>query len=162
MNRTDTPDEARAFTLKVTLVYDSFVSYSRAAPLCARAAQLLGEEALSVSRWTIWKLDHPDVLPPAVQAATEADVILVSLASGADLPIPLCVWIDAWLPRRHRRPGTMVTVIGESEALCVHPSRAEAYLQAVARQGGLDFLRMEHPLPTNGRDATSICEPVAA
>ncbi len=162
MNRTATPDEDRAFALKITLVYDNFTSYSRAAPLCERAAHLLGEQALSIASWRICKLDHPDVLPEAVQAATEADVILVSLASGADLPIPLCVWIDAWLPRRCQRLGTLAALIGETEALCLHPSRAEAYLQAVARRGDLDFLPMEHAWSPHLRGANAGCEPVAA
>jgi hypothetical protein len=83
----------------------------------------------------------------AVQAAAKADVLVVSIRDAGELPVDLYVWIDAWMPRRTRRPGAMVALIGVPPQPDPQSGRAHKYLEAVSRRVGLDFLPRERKLP---------------
>jgi hypothetical protein len=119
--------------VQVAMVYDDATGQLRACRLCEQARDWLGGECLNFASWKIREMDRIEVLPQAVQAATEADVILVSLAGERGLPIALCVWIDIWLPRRGGKPGALVAIFDNLSPL------SRAYLEAVARRAGLDF-----------------------
>jgi hypothetical protein len=136
------PATSPSYALNLTMVYDQAISQFCASHLCDRVTRIAGPEALSVAGWRIDELDRPEVLPQALQATLKADVILVSLAAGTTVPVPLCVWIDVWLPRRGRRPGTLVALIGPSDSTDSPPCPAELYLRAVAARGGLDYVPM--------------------
>src|SRR5512136_1477085 len=61
--------------LNLAVVYDDAASQHRASRLLERVTRLLGLDALSIAAWRISDLDHAEVLPQAVQAACEADII---------------------------------------------------------------------------------------
>ena len=93
----------------------------------------------------------------AVQAAAEADVLVISIRDGGELPLFLYVWIHAWLPRRAGRPGTLVALIGVRALPEVQIGHTRPYLEAVARCGGLDFFPQESRLPE--APVASACRP---
>jgi hypothetical protein len=142
MSRAVRPVTSTSYALNLTMVYDRAISQFRAQHLCERVTRIVGLEALSVASWGIHELDRPAVLAQALQSALQADVIMVSLVSGASVPVPLGVWIDMWLPRRRNRLGALVAVIGAVDSPETSPSQAESYLRTVAARGGLDFVPM--------------------
>jgi len=126
-------DSQTALGLNITVVCDDATSRFRASRVLEEVTQAFGEDALSVSQWTLEDLDRFDGLPQAIKAATAADVIMVSLAAVKGLPLLLCVWIAMWLPHRHRRPGALVAIVDEASPI------VQQYLEAVARRSNLDF-----------------------
>jgi hypothetical protein len=139
------PGAAAAPGLKIAGVYQDLKSRAWAEDLWNRVAQLTGPDAVQVAAWTIDELNHAPAFQEAVSAATLADVLVVSIHAGEQLPPGLCAWIDAWLPRRQRRDGALIVLLGVTAGQPDVPlARAKEYLRTIACRGGLDFLLREH------------------
>ena len=108
---------------------------------------LIGNGGISRKAWSVGRLGEPVAFDTAVEAAAEADVLVISVRAAGDLPLILRVWIDAWMPRRAGRDGALVALIGLPSRPDAQSRRAHQYFEAVARQGGLDFLPRERKLP---------------
>jgi hypothetical protein len=80
-----------------------------------------------------------------------ADVILISIHDTKELPTDLCVWIDAWLPRRRLPTGALIALVSVPEQPDVQTDHTRDYLRSVARRGRLDFLLRERKLPVASR-----------
>ena len=113
--------------------------------------QLVGKESTRTDSWRISDLARPEVLVQAVQSAARADVVLVAVSAAGELPPDLCVWIDAWLPRRAGCTGALVAMIGVPEAASRPAARVQEYFQAVARKGQLGFFPNKRRLPAPSR-----------
>lgn len=124
-------------SLNVAMVYDSLTGWSNAAEFCGHLRKIMHCDDCRVSACEIGKLCQGKWLPAAIRAAAEADIILVSLATPQNLPVPLCVWIDIWLPRRVPFKGALVGILPEAYDCAQHS--AHEYLRAVAHRGKLDF-----------------------
>ena len=131
--------------LKVANVYQDLKSRAWAENLWNRVVQLSGPDAVLAAAWSIEELNQAQAFQEAVSAATLADVLMVSIHAGEQLPPGLCAWIDAWLPRRQRQDGALIALLGVVAGQPDVPSKqAEEYLRGVARQGRLDFMLHEH------------------
>jgi hypothetical protein len=135
------------YALNVAVTYEDPFAGAWASDLCERVARLVGSKSLARHFWRMEDLTHPQVFPEAIQAAAEADIIIVSVYATEELPLDLYAWIDAWLPRRLQENGVLVALIGAAEAADGKPSHAHEYLRAVARRGRLDFLPQHRLLP---------------
>lgn len=144
--------EEAEHALNVAVAYQNPLTGKWAEDACKRVAQLVGMKYIHSAAWEISDLTRPENLCDAVRFATLADVIVVSVCASEELPPDLYAWIDAWLPRRHRRAGALVALIGVSEQSCPWFSRTLDYLQAVAHSGHLDFLPRECKLPAGLHD----------
>jgi hypothetical protein len=109
--------------------------------------QSLGAERVSGRFWRIEDLTHQSILLEAVAAAVQADVILVSAHAAEQMPLSLYAWIDAWLPRRRQRGGTLVSLMDITGSSLSVVTRVRCYLQAVANRARLGFLEEERKLP---------------
>ena len=112
-----------------------------------RVGQVIANAGIGCKLWQISDLLQVRVFADAVQAAEEADVLVVSVRDAGELPLCLHVWIETWLQRRAVREGALVALIGvpaQPDTQCGH---AYQYLQSVARGAGLDFLPRERKLP---------------
>jgi hypothetical protein len=139
------------FALKVALVYQDIPTWKWANQVCDQVSRLAGRDAVRCTMWDISRLSDPAVLEDAVLTTMQADVILISIYDANELPVDLCVWIDAWLPRRSLPTGALIALIsipGETSAQLEH---ARGYLRAVARKGGLDFLLRKRSLSATSR-----------
>jgi len=131
--------------LKIIAVYQDIRGREWAAELWCRMSQLMGDDAITNHSWNIAELDHQEIFSAAVSAATAADVLVVSIHAGEQLPFVLCAWIDAWLPRRQRQDGTLIALIGVPAGQPdARSEQTGEYLRAVARRGRLDFQLREH------------------
>jgi hypothetical protein len=141
------PDES-AYDLRLVLAYEDLLTRTWALD-SFEAVPPAGRAQIQLTEWRIHRLLESKEFPDSVGAAARADIIVVALHATDELPIPLYVWIDAWLPRRARRAGALVTWIGVAGFTDSHSSHAHQYLHAVARRAGLDFLSNERRQPTD-------------
>jgi hypothetical protein len=158
LDELDVRSEGLDYALNVVVVYEDELTWSWAREVCAHVRQLVGKEWLRSLSWKVEELTHPRVLPEAVQAAVGADVIVVSVCAREEMPIDLCVWFDAWLPRRPRRAGALVSLIGLPAQAAGRRPMIPDYLRAVARKGGLDYMPRERKLPAQTADPVSRIE----
>ena len=130
--------------LNVTTVYQDLWGSEWATELWCRVTQMMGNDAVIHTSWNLVELGRPEIFSEAVAAAAIADVLVISIPAGEPLPVHLCAWIDAWLPRRRRRDGALIALLGmvagQPDGLS---KQAAEYLSAVARRGRLDFLLRE-------------------
>jgi len=131
--------------LNVTAVYQDAWGREWATELWLRVTQMMGSDAIANTGWDLVELNRPEVFSEAVSAAAIADVLVISIHAGEQLPPPLCAWIDAWLPRRQRQDGALIALLGTAAGQPDSLSKqTEEHLSTVARRGRLDFLLREH------------------
>jgi hypothetical protein len=133
--------------LDLTLIYEDAASRQWAMQECDREANLLKRECLFSNSWRLTDLAQPEAFQDAVLAAIWSDVIIVSVCANGSEPIDLYVWVDAWLPRRCRRPGALMALIRADEPSGLFSSHLRQYLRAVARRGELEYLVQERTQP---------------
>ena len=149
--------------LKCVTVWQDSLTRHWAAELWDQAGQLIGHGSVCLKLWDLNELRKTPVFPQAVRAAAGADVLVISIRDAGELPLFLRVWIDAWIPRRARRHGTLVALIGVPAERGAQSGSAYQYLKEVARRAGLDFLSRERRLPEQpvGRSARPGIMPTA-
>jgi hypothetical protein len=135
--------------LSVAMVYQDPLTRHWATELWDRVGQLVGQSGICRQSWKISDLADARVFTDAVQAAAEADVLVVSVRDAGDLPANLDLWIQAWVPRRVGRAGALVALTGVPPQPDTRSGRAHPYLETVARRAGLDYLPRERKLPEN-------------
>ena len=133
--------------LGVVLVYQDPLTRHWAAELWDRVGKLIDRGGIISKSWKLSEMSSSAMLPAAVEAAAAADVLVISVRDGGNLPLLLQVWIDGWVPRRVEPVGTLVALIGVPAGPHTISSGAYEYLETIARQAGLDFLPRERKLP---------------
>jgi hypothetical protein len=133
--------------LSVATVYQDPLMRHWATELWDRVGKLIGGGGICHKSWSLSELARPEALAEAVQAAIEADVVVVSIRDTGALPPNLHIWADAWLLCRARRAGCLVALIGVPAQPDAQSGRALGLLETVARTAGLDFLPRERKLP---------------
>jgi hypothetical protein len=137
--------------LNVVSVYQDTPTRQWATQVCDQVTRLAGKDAVHCTWWKIDRLGDPEILQEAVLAAIQADAILVSIYDAEELPVELCAWIDAWLPRRSLPTGALIALVSVPAQMSARLEHARSYLRAAARKGRLDFLLRERKLPVTSR-----------
>jgi hypothetical protein len=132
--------------LNVVVIYQDPLTRHWAADLWDRVGKLIDSGGICSKSWNLSDLGGAFVFAEAVQAAAEADVLVISVRDVGDLPLLLHAWIDGWMPRRAGRAGALVALLGVPARPDALSGRAHEYLEAIARQAGLDFLPRERRL----------------
>jgi hypothetical protein len=133
--------------LRVVTVYQDSLTRHWAAELWAKVTPLVGRAGTRNQSWKMSELTDAGVFARAVEAASEADVLVVAVRGVGQLPLTLRVWIEDWLPHRAGRGGALVALVGlPARPDMMGPCTCE-YLEAVARRAGMDFLPRERKLP---------------
>jgi hypothetical protein len=131
----------------VVVIYQDPLTRRWAAELWDRVGQVIDSGGICSKSWKLSYLAGACVFADAVQAAAQADVLVISVRDTGDLPLLLHVWIDGWMPRRAGRAGALVALIGVPAKPDAQYGRAHEYLEAIARQARLDFMPRERRLP---------------
>ena len=133
--------------LNVTVAYQDLLTREWAWAVCDHTVRRVGTGTL---RSTWWKMDfqeHPPLLTQAVQAAVQADAIIVALHAAKTLPDALCRWFDEWLTQCAQKESTtnnaLIALIAATSQTASHLESTRAYLRNVADQGRWDFLPQE-------------------
>ena len=150
-------DECEPALNVVTMYQDPLTRYW-ATELWDRVGQLIRYGDICRKSWKVSELPQAEVFADAVQAAAQADVLMISVRDEGELPPLLHEWIDAWLPKRAGREGALVALIGVPAHHGAQPDRAYHYLDAVAHRAGLDFLPRERKLPEEPLAVTTSIE----
>jgi len=135
------------YSLNIMGIYQDSVTRDWAVQSCSQATQLAGEKRVQNLWYNADSLRDTGILLEAVRAAVAADVIVISVYAADELPLELCVWIEAWLPRRLSRVGALAALIGVADPLDSPSVRTLEYLQSVARKADLDFIPQERKRP---------------
>jgi hypothetical protein len=159
-NPSTAPSTKQAPASKVVLVYEDPIAQKRAMELWDRVSQLVGSEAARCSSWSLGELSHSHVLVKAAAAAIQAEVIVVALQAGGNLPPGLKAWVEAWLPFRRQQEGALMAILGLDPQPGASSDQVQSYLRAVARQRGLEFLAQEYLVAMEA--APSIPAPLSA
>ena len=138
--------------LNVTMVYEDPAARKWAAEMWGPVTQMAGEENISVASWSIGSLAWPEMIEEAALSAARADVIVIAVSAAERLPIDLCVWIGAWVPRRARRAGALAALISPPRKRDLQAFSTRDFLQMVAIKGGLDFFSRDRALPVASTD----------
>jgi len=142
------PNESE-LVLNVVTVYQDPLTRHWAAELWDRVGRLIDSGGICRKAWNVGDLMRADVFADAVKAAAEAHVLVISVRDAGQLPVSLCIWIDAWMPNRVGPVGgALVALIGVPPQPDTQSGRAYAYLESVAKRAGLDYLPNERKLPS--------------
>ena len=107
-------------------------------------AALHGQEDLDADVETrLWRLDLLSTAWLREQAATEAaaaDVIIVSLHGGDELPAEIREWLNLWLERKADRPYALGVLLDADPVLEDQAQSVADHLETVANASGADLL----------------------
>jgi len=137
-DRLNRPGNGASKVLAVIACEDSATG-TRASQFCESLAKQLGQQrALSNQVWLLNELRVPRLCTIAASDAAEADVILISLHHTEAVPGELKSWVGQWLAIKKRRPRLLLALL---DSACLGLSTSlRAYLDGVAKQGGMDYL----------------------
>ena len=128
------------FPFDLVIAYEDHATRDRAMLLYDRIAQQLLDDYDFQCAW--WKLDHlrePSLMEQAIDDAIQANMIIVSLHTGKDLPQTATHWLDAWAPNKIGNKSALVALFSLSGESTDHVHGRQACLQRVARQARMDF-----------------------
>lgn len=103
------------------------------------AQQLLDDYDFQGSWWKLDCLSQPTLLRQAVRAATDANMIVVSIRARPQLPPNLERWLAECLSRRLPAHGALVVFLGTDQKSHRDPAPARASLDHMARAAHLEF-----------------------
>lgn len=124
---------------RILILCEDFAAYERAVEVCRRIQTRFGDEfEFDFNCWNFWELADVECARLATEAASFADIILVSLHNAASSPA-LDAWLDAFPESRFRAEGALVLVLTES----ADPEIAQAFasrLEQWALRLAMDFV----------------------
>jgi hypothetical protein len=133
--------------LYLAIAYQDTVTRRWASEICGRVKKLIGEEKV-FSTW--WEFNHttgPGLPPGSIQAASLADLIIISVQAAENLPHDLLLWNDSWRQRRTKQQGALLALIGERDGTADEGDRTQQYLTTVAANARIEFFPLRRNLP---------------
>jgi hypothetical protein len=102
---------------------------------------LCGDE-VEISRvfWSFALLRHEHLREYAVKEAARAEMIVVSLRAGSDLPAHVKSWLESLPIRAEAGQAALVVLIGHKSGTWAERHSQIAHLREIAERRGLDFL----------------------
>jgi hypothetical protein len=135
------------FPFDLVVAYEDETSRNRALALSDRlAADLRDDHDLQSSWWRLDFLQHPQLLERAVDAAVNANMILVSLRQSKELPFPARAWLDSWIERKDGHNCALVALL-EGAAGRRETCPVLSQLHSAARRAQMSFFSHLFPPP---------------
>jgi len=125
--------------LDVLATFEDSVTGMRVKEFCQGLSRKLGQQCAIVEHvWLFGTFRLRELREIAAEEASEADVIVISAHQEEGLPDEVQDWIKLWLGRKGTRQIVVVALLdptyqGASGA-------TEAYLEEVARRGGMELV----------------------
>jgi len=102
---------------------------------------LCGEDfEVSSVFWSFALFRNEQLRARAVLEAAAAEVIVISLGGGDELPAHAQAWVEDWPTRPRAGQAVLVALVGAEHERGMHCRRQMAYLKEMAASRGLDFL----------------------
>ena len=138
--RSGVPRWEPKYPFDLAVAYEDLASRKRALQLYDRlAGQLLDEYDFQCTWWKFEHLQDRQLAARAADAATDANMIIVAVRDGVQLPVTAKRWIEKWLPFKTDRQSALVALIVEPHDAAGGSCPVQAYLRNVALQAGMDF-----------------------
>ena len=138
-------DRARTETApRIVLVYEDFESASKARAALPQLLQEFrpDEQIDGIGATSFWKFDllqYAALAEQAVEEASCAEVILVSMHGAQALPGDVVEWMSRFLARREDSTGLLLILLDESAERTQTAEELVARLRAAAGTAGLEF-----------------------
>lgn len=129
----------------VVVAYENAATRDFAIDLCDDLSRKFeGDLEFDFTWWGFKYLTDPQIAREAVNAAANADLIIVSVNHAQDFPFEVAEWFRQWSEQRLRSEGALVCVQA-SPLLENQPAPDDSLLRRIARHGNLDFLSLPEP-----------------
>jgi hypothetical protein len=128
------------FPFDMVIAYQDPATRTRAERLYASLNEQLETEYDFQSKW--WGLHEfasVRLREEAADAAARADMVILALRTGQELPPEANLWIEDWLARKEERVSALVTLMHPTPHAPEEVWPVRSYLQTVARLGRMDF-----------------------
>ena len=143
MNNTTTqPEVMYEFpAFKIVVAYEDFLSGIRARDMSEKLAHRLKTEfAINSDLWKFDLLMGRLLREQAADAASEADMIIISAGAGTELPAHVKGWVERWSMQKRNRLSVLIALLHQEE----EPPENQIpplchYLRQVAEKAGMDF-----------------------
>ena len=125
----------------------------------SQVQHVIGEDALRIEAWSIDELNCLEPWCQAVEAASNADLIVVAVRAEGQLPLDVGIWLDTWLPQRRARPGALIALLSVPDQPGFRPFQVQESLHEVAQKSHLDFFlqeRLAAAKPASAREQLSV------
>ena len=140
------------YPFDLAVAYEDLASRKRALQLYDHlAGQLLDEYDFQCTWWKFEHLQDRQLGARAADAATDANMIIVAVRDGLQLPATAKSWIEKWLPFKTDRQSALVALIAEPHDAAGGSCPVQVYLRNVALQTGMDFFCHAFGPPEAGR-----------
>ena len=129
------------------VVYEDTATHVRALQTYDYLLAHAGSEfEFQFSWWSFDLLQEARRAEDAARIAEAADLVIFSIRLGKELSRQLKAWIESWIAHRAGRPGAIAALFCPPHTETAGTNGRRAYLQAVAKNAGLDFLAHEADL----------------
>ena len=120
-------------SVKVVIAYDNLDVAKRAEAVYDRLARRLRQTFEFQQRlWRFDVLEEDSLRAQAVRDAADADIVIVAMKDGSEVPEAVRRWLESLL-RRNSGATALVALLDRPGA------PVQPYLEDVARRGGMDF-----------------------
>jgi hypothetical protein len=129
--------EAKQLVLLAT--FEDSVTGMRVKEFCQGLSRNLGQHCQIVEHvWLFSTFRLRELQEIAAEEASSSDLVIISVHQAESLPEEVKSWLDLWLDQKGARNAVLLALLdsGYEEV----PGPTQAYLQDVARRGGMEFL----------------------
>jgi hypothetical protein len=124
----------------VVILYEDGPAGRRAKRLYDKLNHELGDECdFNLKLWNFQVLAIPEFGESAMEAAAQADLVILSLHGKAGLPAEIKQWIETWTGQIIDRTSALVALVDKPSARGGTTASTLAYLSTVANRTGIDF-----------------------
>jgi hypothetical protein len=124
----------------VVILYEDVPAGRRAKRLYDKLNHELEDECdFNLKLWNFQVLGIPEFGESAMEAAAQADLVILSLHGKAGLPAEIKQWIETWTGQIIDRTPALVAVVDKPSARAGTAASTLAYLSSVANRTGIDF-----------------------
>ena len=93
--------------------------------------------------WVASTLCWRELQEIAAEEACASDLIVISAHQAENMPAEVRHWFDLWALQKRTRPAVLLALLDASSE--VRAGSMRAYLQEVARRGGMEFVVESEP-----------------
>ena len=129
--------EAKRLALLAT--FEDSATGMRVKEFCQGLSRSLGQECQIIEHvWLFSTLRLREMQEIAAEEASTSDLIIISVHQAESLPDEVKSWVDLWLGHKGARRAVLLALL--DPAYEDVPGPTQAYLQDIARRGGMEFL----------------------
>ena len=138
--RPETPRWEAKFPFDLVIAYEDEITRNRAIALYDNLAGNLNDDYdVRYSWWKFHFLYDPALLDRAINAAIDADMIIVALRDAKEPPWIARNWIEKWLAGKDGHDCALVALVEGTPSARIEDCAVLGYLNSVAHQAQMNF-----------------------